>query len=85
MPGGRLGTSHEDMGTETVKLLMTDTFHVTQVFHFRKRTVRRTMLDHPLRQLGTNSWQSFQIRCGGMIQIDAWGVMDGWAGAGDRC
>ena len=49
---------------------MTDTFHLTQVFDFGKRTMRRTVLDHSLRQLGTNSRQCFQIGCGSMIQID---------------
>jgi hypothetical protein len=58
------------VGTQTVKLLVADTFHLAKVFDFRKRAMRPSMIDDPLRQLRANARQRFQIGSGRLIQVD---------------
>ena len=52
---------HQDVGPKPIELLVADAFYLAKVFDFRERTVRSAVFDHPLRQLGTNPRQCFQI------------------------
>ena len=58
------------MGTKPVELLSTDAFHLLKVFDFSKWSTCRPVIDHPLRQLGADTGQALQIRCGGVVEID---------------
>lgn len=71
MSGGRSRVGHQHVGPKPIELLAADAFYLAEVFDLRERTVRSAVFDHPLRQLGTDPRQCFQIRECGMIEINA--------------